>query len=247
MMKFSDTFKAHFKDETGSSSILVIILMVVLMVFGLAVLTTSLSNLRLAEKKRDWLQDYYNVEAEVEYELALIDGLLKQVEVEALVYMDTKQYVDDYMIDDMLDEEMTANLYKIVYLDTATEVLLEHIAGDTSASLTVNDVDIDEIFEGKDLNPSLLTFDKTLANAEYPKHITVTLEIQAPNSSNISLDGSMLQHFSIHRYTQWQDPFEYEDGLDFDDPFEGESGTEDSNPFGEDDNELNANPFGQDD
>ncbi len=39
------------RSERGSTSILVVIFMIVLMIFGLSILTTSISNTRLAEKK----------------------------------------------------------------------------------------------------------------------------------------------------------------------------------------------------
>ncbi len=58
--------------KRGATSILVIIMMVVLLVLGLAILTTSLSGVRLAQKKQDWLQSYYKLE---------IDGAFAQAEL----------------------------------------------------------------------------------------------------------------------------------------------------------------------
>lgn len=233
------------RDEQGSSSILVIILMVVLMVFGLAVLTTSLSNLRLAEKKRDWLQGYYDVEAHVETRLALIDQLLLEAEAAAMNYMDSGMHIDDYMLDEPLNADESDLVYQVVYMDMANEMILEHIAGDTDATLTVNSVDMDELFMGGSLEASILEFDTTLSDTEYPKHITVTLAIEPPMPETTDGDGRLFRRFSISKYLEWQEPFEYEDGFDFDDPFSEDEDT--GNPFDEDDNPLQDNPFSEDD
>lgn len=72
------------KSERGSTSILVVIFMIVLMVFGLSILTTSLSNTRLAEKKRQWLTEYYALEGEVSKEMALIDQQIDRIKEETL-------------------------------------------------------------------------------------------------------------------------------------------------------------------
>lgn len=63
-------------NQRGSTSVLVIIMMIVLLVFGLAILTTSLSNVRLADKKINWLKDYYLLEADAAQALAELDQLL---------------------------------------------------------------------------------------------------------------------------------------------------------------------------
>lgn len=53
--------------QSGATSILVIVMMVVLIVLGLAILTTSLSGVRLAQKKQSWLISYYTLEKEAAY------------------------------------------------------------------------------------------------------------------------------------------------------------------------------------
>jgi flagellar basal body-associated protein FliL len=60
-------------NKKGSTSVLIILLMVVLMVFGLTILTTTLSNKSLSEKKRAWVKDYYDLETQVAVQLADLD------------------------------------------------------------------------------------------------------------------------------------------------------------------------------
>jgi hypothetical protein len=54
------------------------------MVFGLTILTTTLSNQTLSEKKQAWLVDYYLLEARVAEKLAEIDAMLMNAKEEAV-------------------------------------------------------------------------------------------------------------------------------------------------------------------
>ncbi len=51
------------RNEEGSSSVLIVVMMVVLIVFGLAIFSTALSNMRLADKKIAWKNEYYQLES----------------------------------------------------------------------------------------------------------------------------------------------------------------------------------------
>lgn len=65
--------KKILRSRKGSSSILVILLLVVLVVFGIAALTTALSNLRLGQKAAQFSGSYYAVEGEAQRRYAQID------------------------------------------------------------------------------------------------------------------------------------------------------------------------------
>ncbi len=97
--------KVRFKSEQGSTSILVIILTVVLIILGLTILTTSLSNSRLAAKKQIWLSEYYQLEGLVADELADIDAILQQGKEEAVNSMsqDRKALFSDELLAKGLD------------------------------------------------------------------------------------------------------------------------------------------------
>lgn len=73
----------NIRNKKGATSVLIILLMVVLMVFGLTILTTTLSNKNLSEKKQVWLNDYYQLESDVALSLAEID--FKMAEMKASV------------------------------------------------------------------------------------------------------------------------------------------------------------------
>lgn len=74
----------------GATSILVIVMMVVLIVLGLAILTTSLSGVRLAQKKQLWLQSYYKLELDSAIALATIDGIVQDARVASPTKIDAR-------------------------------------------------------------------------------------------------------------------------------------------------------------
>lgn len=77
-------------NNKGATSVLIILLMVVLMVFGLTILTTTLSNQSLSEKKQLWLTEYYDLESDVAVELATIDQRLTDIK---------KEYDEEVLLD----------------------------------------------------------------------------------------------------------------------------------------------------
>ncbi len=66
-------------NKKGATSVLIILLMVVLMVFGLTILTTTLSNQSLSQKKQAWLNEYYDLESYVAINLASVDQRLTDI------------------------------------------------------------------------------------------------------------------------------------------------------------------------
>lgn len=70
-------------NKQGATSVLIILLMVVLMVFGVTILTTTLANQNLSDKKLTWLKDYYELESEVAMNLADIDHQMSKMKMMA--------------------------------------------------------------------------------------------------------------------------------------------------------------------
>jgi Tfp pilus assembly protein PilX len=65
-------------SNKGASSVLVILLLLVLVVFGIAALTTALSGLRLGLKVSDWSEAYYGAEGIAAYRFAEIDKAVSE-------------------------------------------------------------------------------------------------------------------------------------------------------------------------
>lgn len=225
------TSKTIFKDTSGASSILVIVMMVVLLVFGLAVLTTSLSNVRLGERKRAWLNDYYVLEGVSESEISKIDGLLLQAETSARAYIETDDYMDDYMLDGPLSTFLKKQIFALAYNDTMGALISDSIDGQEDASLVLATPNIDVITSGASIDSSSLNFSVALPKSNYDKHLQLTMELLAANPDNVTEDFRLINRYRIVRHTQQQESFEYDESIDFDDPFEEEG--IDGNPFKE--------------
>ena len=71
-------------NNDGATSILIIMLMVVLMVFGLTILTATLSNETLSDKKLEWLDDFYALESKAAVKLSEIDEKLESLKIQAM-------------------------------------------------------------------------------------------------------------------------------------------------------------------
>lgn len=64
------------KRHKGSSSVLVIMVMLMLITFGVLAMMSSYANLKIARKNAQWISDYYLLEMEATETLThLIDGL----------------------------------------------------------------------------------------------------------------------------------------------------------------------------
>jgi len=227
-------FLANFKKEEGASAILVIVMMVVLLVFGLAVVTTSLSNVRLGERKQAWLSEYYELEAAAEKELAWLDALLLQAEADAKAYMLSDDYIDDYMLDSPGNDAASvaaikAQVFALSYDDFMMSALSEAIMGNEEMVFYHGEQDLDAVFAGQALRPSRLEFSVNLPESNYDKHIQVTVELLCADGDNLSDSMSLNKRYVISRHTQQQEAFQYDESLDFENPFEEDS--MDANPF----------------
>ncbi|MCH4890048.1 hypothetical protein EZV73_20885 [Acidaminobacter sp. JC074] len=118
-------------NKKGATSVLIILLMVVLMVFGLTILTTTLSNQSLSEKKQTWLSEYYDLESYVAIELASIDQRLtdlkeaNQEETLLQAYMDEFDLIkegDAYYYYFRVSEDAEENLK---HIDVTLEIYLD--------------------------------------------------------------------------------------------------------------------------
>ncbi len=92
----------------GATSILVIVMMVVLIVLGLAILTTSLSGVRLAQKKQLWLQSYYQLEVDSATALATIHQIVQEARLASPTKLDARTE----LIEDQVEEAFGTQVLK---------------------------------------------------------------------------------------------------------------------------------------
>ena len=71
------------RGEKGASSVMVVLLLVALLVFGIAALTTALSSARLGQKVSEWNTAYYAADAQANERLAEIDKASREAQLSA--------------------------------------------------------------------------------------------------------------------------------------------------------------------
>jgi hypothetical protein len=84
-----------YKKKKGSSSIMVILVMLTLVVFGVLALMSSYSDLKLSKKNANWLKGYYELDARGEELVSQIDTKLEASAEKALIgnKLDRDKYV----------------------------------------------------------------------------------------------------------------------------------------------------------
>lgn len=93
--KQSVSFYKILDNTQGATSVLIIMLLVVLMLLGLTILTTTLSNESLSEKKNEWLTDYYELESKVALSLADMDYSIQMIKEESLIQSVVHSFTSD--------------------------------------------------------------------------------------------------------------------------------------------------------
>ena len=182
-------------NKKGASSVLVILMMVVLIVFGLAALTTSMAAMRLGDKSNDWTGEYYELEAKAEEFLFEIDGLLVQAELDAISYIEEGLYLNNEktLFPDNIQETIY-NSYSFALPESAGEYYLSRVM-EAAFYKSAVDALLDEFpraqfnYSGSYMRQILedegfteITFAITISeeNSDYPKNLDVELRLITP-------------------------------------------------------------------
>lgn len=80
------------KSNKGSSLVLIILLMVILLVFGVTAMMSSYTDLKLARKNAEWVKDYYNLSSMGENLVKNIDDCLIKADADAKAFVMSKNY-----------------------------------------------------------------------------------------------------------------------------------------------------------
>ena len=205
----------QINNDRGSSSILVIILMVVLMIFGISILTTSLSNMRLSEKKKSWISEYYQLEALSEERIARIDSMLIKANNNARQNMHSSS--ND--LTKVLSDKNNQNELFMQYYCEELLTILDSSIKDNHFKLIDSSLLTDNNKATIKTTPLLLEFDVEMKDVEVPKYITVIIRILPPETNNLTDNYEIINRYEIESYYEWQEPFEYSEGIRFQDPF----------------------------
>lgn len=192
-------------NQKGSTSVLIIILMIVLMAFGMAALTTSYAGYRLASKNVEFNRKSYELEASA---LQTKYDILKLI---VTTSEDMKQEKEDNsnseIYYEMLFDEL--NIRLIDYIESHQDQISESAYERDEFSQQIKG-------SGK---IRLGTFKYTVSSQdEEAKHLSVKLDLFEPTSEEVpSLDTLV----TTLEWYEWQEGIgEVNEDIFFDDPFE---------------------------
>lgn len=214
----------YLRKNSGATSIFVILMMVVLFVFGLAALTTSLAALKLSQKNAVWSDEYYVVEAQAEKTLAEIDRLLFQAEKVSRTYFIDKNFASESTTSPIPNDYIEKRMQMIYWFEA-----LRLLSTDAQRlGITIESQGIDEMLSIDNVDSVRMWVSYTVVEAkqDYPKNITVVLNMAAPGynigyaqgSYNATRDTLQLKRYQILQWQEWQNQFVYDNAIDFEDP-----------------------------
>ncbi len=191
----------YIKNEQGSTSVLIILLMIVLMAFGVAALTTAHAGYRLAHRNSEFTVDYYEVEGDavqIQYDIYQILMNVKYDIEENETVFDYDTYTEMY-------HEKTEEAINQYIIETE-KILQPAFEKDGFAGL------VDE--------PTRIgTFHYTIkAKENNAKNISVVMDLYMSDSDKYSIMEDVIKVISWY---EWQEGVgEIEEELFFEDPFE---------------------------
>lgn len=215
------------KCQKGASSVLIILMMLVLVVFGLATLTTSLATLRLTKKSTDWTTEYYLLEAKAEELIYEVDSVLYDAEKKAVEYLEIAAYLDktgklfadeiqsnisvryNNYLSDKMKEKYLEKVFQAVYYKSVVEGLRGKYP---EAEIVYSGSYIRQILEDEKFDGIVFFVTLDESKEEFSKHIDVKIRL------NATWFESGRERYEILEWREWQKAFEYSDGVKWTNP-----------------------------
>jgi hypothetical protein len=230
-------------NKEGASSVLIILIMVVLVVFGLAALTTSLAAVRLTDKSNEWSGEYYSLEGKAGNLLFEVDSILLKAENSAIDYIKNKEYLGNvpslfsepiqemvykacnFTLPESAKEEYLSRVMEAAFYKSAIDMLIEKYP---RAEYIYNSGIIRQILEDEGAVNVFFSTTITENDGEFAKNLDVKLKLTAPEYyikiSGGDVSGNRastpMARYKIVSWKEWQDYFDYSEKIEFDDAFE---------------------------
>lgn len=227
-------------DDSGATSILVIIFMIVLLVFGMAALTTSLASYKLANKNVDYIYGYYQVEGLANQQMLVLDRFVSQAETNAVQSLKQLQLNaqdvslpepvmavirENYPELTQIPSADLSNIFNAFYLYYLESKVLELAQTDGTWGLSIEKNYINAILKSESQTYMAEIQYQVQTEEKIPKLLTVGLEVPTPELT-LQLEGDIqvpsvinnLYAYKIIRWQESQDAFKYSEGTEFEDP-----------------------------
>ena len=221
----------YLKSKKGSSSVLVILIVLVLVVFGTLALMSSYADLKLSRKSGDWTRHFYALDSKGELLLESIDSLLHEAAFEASQYIEDRLYqsttegmpgpVQTQLRSGWLvskgspaaEQAFINRLYKKLYYFLAVQKL-EAMNSDDTIRYTWNVQSREKLFEDSYLlgNDGVMKVRALITHGDGNslQGLDIALDILSPDSIYTSRNGiKQAPLFDIIKWKQLPSQFEY--------------------------------------
>lgn len=224
------------KSNRGSSSVLVILIMVTLVVLGLMALMSTFSGLKLARKNAEWVKTYYVLDGKAENLLSGIDSCLKDASGDAGKYISDKAYEKaengtlpaniqtavhtgwNNALAANTEEKYLQALYNRLYYMYCLNNLK---ASDMKDLQIYCDLDFENaaLFEEtSELEDGAVTVSSTVQDETVPDGRRLLIAVSLKPVDKVTLNsGESGEFYEITAWKEIPKKFEYEDVLDFED------------------------------
>lgn len=186
------------KDERGSSSIFIVIILLCLLTFGVLSLMSSYADLKLARKSENWVNTYYILDNQGALLVSDVDHCLQTARENTQLYKQTGMVPDHLDGDQIRIRPFLARLGPAgstdqIYFLFAWQAL--NLAGYQTMPETP-----EEIMELHDMDQHSLIMQETFhaVSGSATHNLTVTLGV-------IPWSGQQTKRYDILEWLQWQD------------------------------------------
>lgn len=205
----------NLKSEKGSSSVLVIMIMLLLITFGVLAMMSSYSNLKIARKHADWTKSYYQLESIAEKNSIDFENLYKKAakEMDAYIEIDLSESIAASQLpelvkrtlDDDIEEGKTNLVKQKLFLYLLYEKFNSSSLFQMNPSLSFDyDIINQDITEDWDAQLSYITIDDNSG-----RQLLTSYKIDSVNYGNLPV---------IDQWRELPQEFQYDEGINFNDP-----------------------------
>lgn len=224
-LRCKNTIKNNRIDrERGSSSVLVIMVMLLLITFGVLAMMSSYSNLKIANKNAEWTKDFYALESIAELDLVTFEMLFKEAQSQTseLLKNDTIDLISIESLPDSVQKEILQAYQSLpigdkVKLNAFHNQLFLYFLYDGLVKSAINEKNMtcnfDETILSGDSNNEWIPEVTFISNdTETKRNLFVKIAFDA-SQNTVAQNG-----YEIVEWREVPDNFEYDNMLEFEDP-----------------------------
>ena len=199
-------------SERGSSSVLVIMIMLLLITFGVLAMMSSYSNLKIARKHAQWTSDYYQLESIADSDLKSFEQLFDRAIEDTQIHF-VNDILDPSTLND-LPEGIKANLSED---EAAMDMLFLYYLYDGYMTAPLFDRHYSSNF-GFDVTSDMLNSEWQPEISFVSKDDSTERQLLVKIAIDISKKDVQANSIQIVEWREIPAEFEYDETIDFEDP-----------------------------